>query len=57
MNDSIYSKSKPLHPANIWNDNIDNEINYSCPTIFVTITINIRHYYLQFGFVIQSCNP
>ncbi len=29
MNDSIYSKSKPLHLVNIWNDNINNEVNDS----------------------------
>jgi hypothetical protein len=27
MNDSINSKSEPLHLVNIWNENIDNEIN------------------------------
>jgi len=30
MNDSIYSKSKPLHLVNIWNDDINNEVNDSC---------------------------
>jgi hypothetical protein len=44
MNDSIKSKSKPLHLINIWNDNIDNEINYLCFTIYVTNTINIEDY-------------
>jgi len=44
MNDSIYSRSKPLHPVNIWNDNIDNEINDSRLTIPITNTINIEHY-------------
>jgi len=27
MNDSINSKSKASHATNIWNDNMDNEIN------------------------------
>jgi hypothetical protein len=44
MNDSIYSKSKPLHPVNIWNDNTNNEINDSCLAISITNTINIEHY-------------
>jgi hypothetical protein len=44
MNDSINSKSKPLHLANIWNDNTDNEINDLCFTIHVTNTINIENY-------------
>jgi hypothetical protein len=30
MDDSI-AKSKPLHPPNIWNDNINNEVNDSRP--------------------------
>jgi len=55
MNDSIDSKSKPLHLVNIWNDNINNEINDSCPVIpIINITINIEH--LRFNFVIQSHN-
>jgi hypothetical protein len=55
MNDSIDSKSKPLHLVNIWNDNINNEINDSCPAIpIINITINIEH--LRFNFVIQSHN-
>ncbi len=44
MNDSIYSKSKPLHLVNIWIDDIDNEINNSNPTIHITNIINIEHY-------------
>jgi hypothetical protein len=40
MNDSIYSKSKPLHPINIWNNNKDNEVNDSCLVIPITKTIN-----------------
>jgi hypothetical protein len=55
LDDSIGSKSKPLHSINIWFDNIDNEINDPHPTILVT-NINIEHYYLQFDFVIQSHN-
>jgi len=35
---------------------IYNEVNDPHPTIFVTNTINIKHYDLQFDFVIQSCN-
>jgi hypothetical protein len=56
MDDSIDSKSKPLHSTNIWIDEIKNEINDSHPTILVTNTINIEHYNLQFDFVIQSPN-
>jgi len=55
-NDSIYSKSKPLHLVNIWNDNIDNEVNDSHLAIPITNTINFEHYDLQFDFVIQSHN-
>jgi hypothetical protein len=44
MNDSINSKSKPLHLVNIWDDNINNEINYSCLIIPVINIINIEHY-------------
>ncbi len=44
MNDSIYSKSKPLHPLHIWNDDIKNEINDSQPAIPITNIINIEHY-------------
>ncbi len=44
MNDSINSKSKPLHLANIWIDNINNEINYLCFKIYVTDIINIEDY-------------
>jgi hypothetical protein len=57
MNDSIYSKSKPwLHLVNIWNDDIDNEVNNSHPIIPITNTINIEHYDLWSNFVIQSHN-
>jgi hypothetical protein len=55
MNDSIYSKSKPLRSVNIWTDDIDNEVNDPRCTILVTNTINIEHYDLQSNFVIQSC--
>ncbi len=44
MNDSIFSKSKPLHPLHIWNDIINNEVNDSHPTIPITNTTNIEHY-------------
>jgi hypothetical protein len=44
MNDSIYSKSKPLQIVNIWNEDIDNEINDSCSIIFISNIINIKHY-------------
>jgi hypothetical protein len=44
MDDSINSKSKPLHSTNIWSNDIDNEINDSHPIILVTNTINIEHY-------------
>jgi hypothetical protein len=56
MNDSIYSRSKPLHPINIWNDNIDNEVNDLSLAIPITNTINIEHYNFLFNFVIQSRN-
>jgi hypothetical protein len=56
MNDSIYSKSKPLHLVNIWNDDIDNEVNDSHLATPITNTINFEHYELQFDFVIQSHN-
>ncbi len=56
MNDSINSKSKASHPTNIWNDNINNEINdWSC-TISITNIINIEQHDLWFDFVIQSWN-
>ncbi len=44
MDDSINSKSKPLHSTNIWIHDIDNEINEPRPAIFITNTINIEHY-------------
>jgi hypothetical protein len=44
MDDSIDSKSKPLHSINIWIDDINNEINDSHPTIIVINTINIKQY-------------
>jgi len=55
-NDSIDSKSKPLHLVNIWNDNINNEVNDSHLAIPITNTINFEHYDLQFDLVIQSHN-
>jgi hypothetical protein len=56
MDDSIDSKSKPLHSTNIWIDDVDNEINDPRPIILVMNTINIEHYDLRSDFVIQSCN-
>ncbi len=44
MNDSIYPKSKPLHLINIWNDDINNEVNNSHPIIPITNITNIEHY-------------
>jgi hypothetical protein len=44
MDDSINSKSKPLHSTNIWTDDVDNEVNDSHCTILVTNIINIEHY-------------
>jgi hypothetical protein len=38
MDDSIDSKSKPLHSINIWIDDINNEVNDSCPIISITNT-------------------
>jgi hypothetical protein len=46
MNDSIYSKSKPLHLVNIWIDDISNEVNDSHLAIHITNIINIEHYNL-----------
>jgi len=40
MDDSIDSKSKPLHSVNIWTNNI----NHPRLPILVTNTINIEHY-------------
>jgi hypothetical protein len=56
MNDSIDSKSKPLHLINIYNDDIDNEINDLCLIIPIRNKINIKHYDLRSNFVIQSRN-
>jgi hypothetical protein len=56
MDDLIDWKSKPLCLTNIWIDNIDNEINNSCPTILVINAILIEHYDLWFDFLIQSHN-
>jgi hypothetical protein len=44
MDDSIYSKSKPLCLTNIWINNIYNEIHDPHLTIPITNTINIEHY-------------
>lgn len=44
MDVSINSKSKPSHPTNIWNNNIDCEINYSHHAILVTNINNIEQY-------------
>jgi hypothetical protein len=55
MDDSISSKSKPLHSIHIWTNNINNEVNDPYPIIPVT-NVNIEHYYLQSDFVIQSHN-
>ncbi len=56
MDDSIDSKSNPLHSINIWINDISNEVNDPHPTIPITNTINIEHYDLQSNFVIQSRN-
>jgi hypothetical protein len=56
MNDSIYSKSKLLHLVNIWNNDINNEVNdLHLANLIINITI-IECYDLQFDLVIQSCN-
>jgi hypothetical protein len=44
MDDSINSKSKPLHLINVWTNNINNDINDPCLTILITNIINIEHY-------------
>ncbi len=44
MDDLVDSKSKPLRSTNIWTNDINNEVNDSCPIIHVTNTINIEHY-------------
>ncbi len=56
MNDSIYSKSKPLQIVNIWNEDIDNEINDSCLKFIIKNIIDTKHYDLWSNFVIQSHN-
>ncbi len=43
---SIYLKSRALHATNIWNDNIDYEINDSYHVIPITSIINIEQYAL-----------
>ncbi len=43
IDDSINSKSKALCPSNIWNDNIDYDINYSHHAIPIKNAINIKH--------------
>jgi hypothetical protein len=45
-----------LYLVNISNDNIDNEVNDSHPTIPITNAINIEHYDLRSNFLIQSHN-
>ncbi len=45
-----------MFQVNIWNDNINNEVNDSHPTISITNIINIEHYDLRFHFVIQLGN-
>jgi hypothetical protein len=44
MNDSINLKSKPLHPTNIWNDGINDEVNDLPLAIPIINIINIEHY-------------
>ncbi len=56
MDDSINSKSKPLHSINIWIEDINNEVNDPHPTIIITNAINIEQYDLWSNFVIQSRN-
>jgi hypothetical protein len=34
MDDSIDSKSNPLHVTNIWANDINNEVNDQCPKLF-----------------------
>jgi hypothetical protein len=43
---SIDSKSRALHVTNIWNDNIDYEINDSYHVTPITNIINIEQYAL-----------
>ncbi len=52
MDDSIYSKSNPLHLTNIWTNNINNAINDPCLIILVTNIVNVEHYDLRSKFVI-----
>jgi hypothetical protein len=47
---------KTLHLIDIWNDNIDYDMNDSHHAIPITNTINVEQYDLQIDFVIQSCN-
>jgi hypothetical protein len=53
----IHNKISLCSTNNLLNDiYIYNEVNDPHPTIFVTNTINIKHYDLQCNFIIQSCN-
>jgi hypothetical protein len=56
MNESIYSKSKLLHLVNIWNNDIDNEVNDLHLANLIINTTKIECYDLQFNLVIQSRN-
>ncbi len=43
MDESIDSKSKPLHLINIWINDTNNGVNDPHPTIPIMNTINIEH--------------
>jgi hypothetical protein len=44
MDESIHSKSKPLHSTNFETNDMDNEVNDPHPTILITNIIIIEHY-------------
>ncbi len=56
MDDSIDSKSKSLRSTNIWIDDIDNEINETCPIVFVTNRINIHYTKMRLSSLWVSLN-
>jgi hypothetical protein len=56
IDDSIDSKSKPLHSINIWTNNINNDINDPHITIPVTNTSNIEHHMIYNLTIIQLHN-
>jgi hypothetical protein len=56
LNYDMNFKSKSSHPQNIWNDDIDDNINDTFPLIPFKNTLNIEKYVLKNDFIIQLCN-